>query len=199
MQGDCQWPLKNGGEFPPVTWAHNPLQLRQSQPIFRPTNHKSVMPAIWRPCLISRWQSYWHQAGTVYQSMVLLLLGNKCCVAKPWCHDREMLSYEICTFAYLFNMACMDYMDPNVLCPQKAVKLDYSLDQSMFCIMGQNCRKAVMEWNRACHPGVPHYWPFVKGITRPFAGAWCHHQMETFSASLALCEGNPLVTGGFPS
>ena len=25
------------------------------------------------------------------------------------------------------------------------------------------------------------------------------HQMETFSASLALCEGNPPVTGGFPS
>ena len=28
---------------------------------------------------------------------------------------------------------------------------------------------------------------------------WLHHQMETFSALLALCEGNPLVTGGFLS
>ena len=29
---------------------------------------------------------------------------------------------------------------------------------------------------------------------------WRHHHMETFSTSLALCEGNPpLVTGGFPS
>ena len=27
---------------------------------------------------------------------------------------------------------------------------------------------------------------------------WCHH-METLSALPALCEGNPLVTGGFPS
>ena len=27
---------------------------------------------------------------------------------------------------------------------------------------------------------------------------WCH-QTETFSALLALCEGNPPVTGGFPS
>ena len=26
-----------------------------------------------------------------------------------------------------------------------------------------------------------------------------HHQRETFSALLALCEGNPLVTSGFPS
>ena len=25
------------------------------------------------------------------------------------------------------------------------------------------------------------------------------HQMETISALLALCEGNPPVTGGFPS
>ena len=25
-----------------------------------------------------------------------------------------------------------------------------------------------------------------------------HHQIETFSALLAICEGNPPVTGGFP-
>ena len=29
--------------------------------------------------------------------------------------------------------------------------------------------------------------------------SWCHHQMETFSALLALYEVNPLVTSGFPS
>ena len=28
---------------------------------------------------------------------------------------------------------------------------------------------------------------------------WWRHQMETFYASLALCEGNPPVTGGFPA
>ena len=28
---------------------------------------------------------------------------------------------------------------------------------------------------------------------------WWRHQMEIFSALLALCEGNPPVTGGFPS
>ena len=28
---------------------------------------------------------------------------------------------------------------------------------------------------------------------------WWRHEMETFSALLALCEGNPTVTGGFPS
>ena len=29
--------------------------------------------------------------------------------------------------------------------------------------------------------------------------SWWRHQMETFSELLALCEGNPPVTGGFPS
>ena len=29
--------------------------------------------------------------------------------------------------------------------------------------------------------------------------AWWRHQMETSSASLSLCEGNPPVTGGFPT
>ena len=28
---------------------------------------------------------------------------------------------------------------------------------------------------------------------------WWRHQMETISALLALCEGNPMVTDGFPS
>ena len=28
---------------------------------------------------------------------------------------------------------------------------------------------------------------------------WWRHHMETFSALLVLCEGNPPVTGGFPS
>ena len=32
----------------------------------------------------------------------------------------------------------------------------------------------------------------------PMKPWWCH-QMETFSALLACCEGNPPVTGGFPS
>ena len=30
-------------------------------------------------------------------------------------------------------------------------------------------------------------------------GPWWRHDMETFSALLALCQGNPLVADGFPS
>ena len=39
--------------------------------------------------------------------------------------------------------------------------------------------------------------PITKG--RWCGKAWWRHQMEIFSALLALCAGNPLVTGEFPS
>ena len=44
-KGTWQWPLKTV-EIPTgvvVTWAHHPLWLRQSQPIFRPASHKRVV------------------------------------------------------------------------------------------------------------------------------------------------------------
>ena len=34
-------------------------------------------------------------------------------------------------------------------------------------------------------------------VNSGWSNTWWHHQMKTFS--LTLCEGNPLVTGGFPS
>ena len=70
---------------------------------------------------------------------------------------------------------------------------------------------------------APHGWFFVRGIYRwsadslhkgpvmqklfsyhnvsmmPLITKWWRHQMETCSASLTLCEGNPPVIGGFPS
>ena len=43
-------------------------------------------------------------------------------------------------------------------------------------------------------------YPMVKGLpTQENFNTWWRHQMETFPALLALCEGNPPVTGGFPS
>ena len=40
----------------------------------------------------------------------------------------------------------------------------------------------------------------VTGIGGPvIVVTWWRHQMEILSALLALCEGNPFVTGGFPS
>ena len=37
------------------------------------------------------------------------------------------------------------------------------------------------------------------GMTMNFGFPWWRHQMETFSALLALCAGNSPVTGGIPS
>ena len=41
-------------------------------------------------------------------------------------------------------------------------------------------------------------WCF-SGVMKNVLGAWWRHQMETFSALLALCVGNSPVTGEFPS
>ena len=49
-------------KFTPVKW------LGQSKSIFKPTNHKRVMPANWTPCLTSHSKFYCHQARTVKQS-----------------------------------------------------------------------------------------------------------------------------------
>ena len=65
VQSDCHGGLKNDGNS---HWSREPIMqlgTRQSQSIFRPTNHKSLMPANWRPYLIPHWQSYRHQARTV--------------------------------------------------------------------------------------------------------------------------------------
>ena len=65
VRRDCHWGLKNSGNS---HWSHEPIMhwgTRQSQSIFRPNNHKRVMPDNWRPCLIPHWQSYCHQARTV--------------------------------------------------------------------------------------------------------------------------------------
>ena len=46
-----------------------------------------------------------------------------------------------------------------------------------------------------------HEVEYVSSIytTRDTANPWWRHQTQTFSASLSLCEGNPPVTGRFPS
>ena len=57
-QSDCHWGLKNGGNS---HWSRDTIMqrgIRQSHSIFRPTNHKRVMPANRRSCLIPHWQSY---------------------------------------------------------------------------------------------------------------------------------------------
>ena len=47
----------------------------------------------------------------------------------------------------------------------------------------------------------PHYWPFVryKYDVMNYNQTWWRHQMETFSALLALCAGNSLVTSELSS
>ena len=82
-------------KFSPVMWAHNPSQLKQSQPKFRPTNHERVMVANRKPCLILHWQSDCHQARTVKQSTSLPIISLiwLCLhgVTKHGCHSNIFL------------------------------------------------------------------------------------------------------------
>ena len=39
----------------------------------------------------------------------------------------------------------------------------------------------------------------ILGLPFMMFSSWWRHQMKTFSSLLALCDGNPPVTGGFPS
>ena len=57
--------LKNGGNS---HWSREPTMLwgtEQSQSISRPTSYKKVISAKWRPRLLTRWQSFCHQARDV--------------------------------------------------------------------------------------------------------------------------------------
>ena len=65
-------------------------------------------------------------------------------------------------------------------------------------------------WNQPCvirtltiHAGAPpsciRTYYFISLCKLDKERTWWRHQMETFSVLLALCEGNPPVTGGFPS
>ena len=65
VQENCHWGLKNIGNS---HWSYESIMqwgTRQSQSIFRPTNHKRVMPANRRQCLLPQWQSYCHPGRTV--------------------------------------------------------------------------------------------------------------------------------------
>ena len=74
VQGDCQWPLKNGGN------SHRSCEPMMHQLwgfpqfVFRSTNDTADSTADWRPCLITHWLSYYHQVRTVKQSSAWLAI-----------------------------------------------------------------------------------------------------------------------------
>ena len=92
VQGDYRWPNLKRWKFSPVTWAHNLLCLRYSQPVFRPASHRGVMPANWRQCLRPNWQSYCHQTRTVKQSNIYKYIYIYACA-----HDDVMVWKKSCT------------------------------------------------------------------------------------------------------
>ena len=105
VQSTCRCGLKNGEKS---HWSREPIMqwgTKQSQSIFRPNNHKSMMPANLRPCLLSHQQSYCHQATTVQQSKEIQLedVGGLT--------SRNAISIKVACFRVLddsFNSICCE-------------------------------------------------------------------------------------------
>ena len=79
------------------------------------------------------------------------------------------------------------------------------LDQIQFCSFDRGCKtcldtKPVLDQGRFCSLTDVHLvWLLTyRECTKWNIYTWWSHQMEIFSALLALCKGNPSVTGGFP-
>ena len=94
--------------------------------------------------------------------------------------------------------------------PGEPMFLQYTYDlgantrtvESVGCVRMYTSEHDASYWDE---DGCDNYHSFMckveQGITRPslYNITWWSHQMEPFSALLALCEGNTPVTGGLPS
>ena len=121
-----------------------------------------------------------------------------------WCHDMEMFStlLALCegnppvTGHQWDSVAMMISWHGNVFYITGPLWGESTCDRSSVRFCGHD---DIMTWK--C---FLHYWPFVRGIhlwqvISEILWPWWCHDMEMFSTLLTICEGNPPVTGGFPS
>ena len=82
-------------------------------------------------------------------------------------------------------------------------KFKWNLNPYMkFFIMKMHFKMWSVKWQPFCPWGDEWRWYQLTGSTWLkiiYLVSWWRHQMETFSELLALCKGNSLVTGEFPS
>ena len=64
------------------------------------------------------------------------------------------------------------------------------------CISDTKPESKVKQWSNLT---ILHGTKLIWHVTTKVCNIWWRHQMETFSALLALCVGNSLVTGAFPA
>ena len=64
---------------------------------------------------------------------------------------------------------------------------------------GQESQKRTLTWFRQWNAYTPNSLPHVQCTDDHQGNAWWRHQMETFSALLALCAGNSPVSGEVPA
>ena len=115
VQRDGHWGMKNSGNS---HWSREPIMqwcTRQSQSIYRPTNHKRMMAANWRPCLIPRWQSYCHQARTVWQSTSAISRWLSRWPCLVWAGQGELNPAEPHCYQLVVETISSIYTKPNLL------------------------------------------------------------------------------------
>ena len=149
-----------------------------------------------------RWQDacfsiHWMLSVHICIIMMTSLNGNIFCVTGTlWgestkASDAELWCFLWCapeptaeqTLEMLVNWNASELIVTSLQC--KHVALQYVVFSSRWHAILQDVVQSIVSRVLSKHCHFPY-------------GSWWRHQMERFSASLALCEGNPPVTGGFP-
>ena len=110
-----------------------------------------------------------------------------------------------------FHDMTLSFFDWNICHRCSNQRMTMSCHENMSCSTDRLCKKLISQhWIPINKPveqmikwpviwyAMTFKWHFCKEWTCWYQALWCH-QMESFSALLAVCEGNPPVTGKFPS
>ena len=87
---------------------------------------------------------------------------------------------------------------------KKGPRYVYPLCLRLVWLFSGHSEYALSQWEITLQCNVVSHWPSpypnVSLLFKcSFPGAWWRHQMETFSALLAICAGNSPVPGEFPT
>ena len=90
----------------------------------------------------------------------------------------------------LFIQFCttMENIFPQLM---QRIKIKWWIIKLLKTLCFSTCSLEIIQWNVHCFTPVD--------LVRSGESAWWRHQMETFSASLAICAGNSPVAGEFPT
>ena len=137
-----------------------------------------------------------------YNSLWIIILYILC-----WINSSESWVLSICPIRHysdVTNHTHVDRLFNNLftITTKKTSKLHTTglpVTGGFFTQRSSDVVSVSMSWrNGAYHQSVFDYQRCRLMCCWCMMPPWYCHQMKTFSTSLTLCEGNPMVTGGFP-